>query len=587
MEFALATDQHEEALLIMEWRNDKETKKNSFNSSSYTLETFLPEYRKRYLADPSLPPLFGVVKGEKVGLVRFEKVPHPLFPEFKPCLEISILIAPNYRRKGLAKKLLKKGIAWARKFRHEDLLANILPHNEISIRLFETAGFTSLGKGLKKIPEKEKAFSVLRYLYPRKLKPPLKALFIDFDGTLSDNQTALFLSYQQFLQTFEKKGNAKEFHMLNGLNIKAIAAQLKATHNLLEGVTDLAALYRKTVEETYLDKAELFPKAEETLSLAKKMGLSLFIVTSSPKPLVEQCLRKFKLSSVFDGIFSGATLPKSKPDPALYLRALNQTGLTPDEVLVIEDSQIGLRAAWGAKIEAFYFREKWDDVYSFLMTEKFLHQKESLFIPADASSVPFKLHTKLPPPKQLVKAKKDASPLAFFSRWSREQVVAYALPYTFYLDQMAEPDLKKLMGLKPLGVAGITLCDGKILLGKRASWVSTYPNCFECAPSGGVDGKDLQKILLGELEEETGLSPMLVKHLSLIGMTFDSKSLNIDFVYLISLKKKALKSIIQTEEYSELFFIEKEKAADFLKTKKCVPSSQAILSFIAKQSAGL
>jgi beta-phosphoglucomutase-like phosphatase (HAD superfamily) len=41
-------------------------------------------------------------------------------------------------------------------------------------------------------------------------------------------------------------------------------------------------------------------------------------------------------------------VPRKKPAPDIYLLALQQLGLDPDEVVVVEDSGNGLRAALGA-----------------------------------------------------------------------------------------------------------------------------------------------------------------------------------------------------------------------------------------------
>jgi beta-phosphoglucomutase-like phosphatase (HAD superfamily) len=45
---------------------------------------------------------------------------------------------------------------------------------------------------------------------------------------------------------------------------------------------------------------------------------------------------------------AGDVVPKKKPDPAIYLLALEKLGASPSEVLVVEDSRNGLLAATGA-----------------------------------------------------------------------------------------------------------------------------------------------------------------------------------------------------------------------------------------------
>ncbi len=47
-------------------------------------------------------------------------------------------------------------------------------------------------------------------------------------------------------------------------------------------------------------------------------------------------------------VFAGDVVPAKKPDPAIYVLALDRLGLEPEDALVIEDSRNGLLAAVGA-----------------------------------------------------------------------------------------------------------------------------------------------------------------------------------------------------------------------------------------------
>ena len=47
----------------------------------------------------------------------------------------------------------------------------------------------------------------------------------------------------------------------------------------------------------------------------------------------------------FEFVLAGDIVSKKKPDPAIYLLALERTGLRPDECIVIEDSRNGMLAA--------------------------------------------------------------------------------------------------------------------------------------------------------------------------------------------------------------------------------------------------
>jgi HAD superfamily hydrolase (TIGR01509 family) len=49
-------------------------------------------------------------------------------------------------------------------------------------------------------------------------------------------------------------------------------------------------------------------------------------------------------------VFAGDVVPAKKPDPAIYLLALEELGVAPDDAIVVEDSRNGLLAAIGADL---------------------------------------------------------------------------------------------------------------------------------------------------------------------------------------------------------------------------------------------
>jgi len=51
------------------------------------------------------------------------------------------------------------------------------------------------------------------------------------------------------------------------------------------------------------------------------------------------------ISNYFEALLAGAFLPRSKPDPAIFIQAAAALGATPAESLVIEDGIVGVEAA--------------------------------------------------------------------------------------------------------------------------------------------------------------------------------------------------------------------------------------------------
>jgi len=91
--------------------------------------------------------------------------------------------------------------------------------------------------------------------------------------------------------------------------------------------------------------------------------------------------------------------------------------------------------------------------------------------------------------------------------------------YRYFAVQDAEFDL----GVRPLGLKGVTIRDGQVLMGQRAANVAAYAGLWEFAPSGGAEpGKTPADLIQEELIEETGMSsgaepiPVAVMHDSVL-----------------------------------------------------------------------
>jgi hypothetical protein len=84
--------------------------------------------------------------------------------------------------------------------------------------------------------------------------------------------------------------------------------------------------------------------------------------------------------------------------------------------------------------------------------------------------------------------------------------------------QMERPELFAVLSVRPLAVCGILRCANGVVVGRRHSAAIYQAGMWQLPPAGSVDagavGEDgvvhLRRQLLGELQEELGLSPDVV-----------------------------------------------------------------------------
>jgi HAD superfamily hydrolase (TIGR01509 family) len=121
----------------------------------------------------------------------------------------------------------------------------------------------------------------------------------------------------------------------------------------------------------YEDEKIVMEGARETLTYLKKNHFKLTLVTSAAQEFAKLALNSLHLDSIFDEIITGEMVQKGKPNPDIYLLALKKGNLNAENVIVIEDSMHGVKAALDAgiyplrlnkKIEKAVWHEGWGEL---------------------------------------------------------------------------------------------------------------------------------------------------------------------------------------------------------------------------------
>ncbi|GAB7211596.1 HAD family phosphatase [Dickeya oryzae] len=84
------------------------------------------------------------------------------------------------------------------------------------------------------------------------------------------------------------------------------------------------------------------------LSKLKSEGFKLAVASNSIKNSVVTMMEKACLSDYLDIMLSNEDVRKGKPDPEIYITAINKLGVLPSECVVVEDNENGIRAALAA-----------------------------------------------------------------------------------------------------------------------------------------------------------------------------------------------------------------------------------------------
>jgi RimJ/RimL family protein N-acetyltransferase len=128
----------EDEAMLLAWANDPGTR-----AASRSHKPIPPADHHRWLERRLTTPddariWIGETDGLPIGVVRFER-------RGPDRVEVSITVGPDARGRGLARPLLEAGVVAARAvFGGVTILADVLPGNDASMRLFHAAGFKPL-----------------------------------------------------------------------------------------------------------------------------------------------------------------------------------------------------------------------------------------------------------------------------------------------------------------------------------------------------------------------------------------------------------------------------------------------------------
>lgn len=189
------------------------------------------------------------------------------------------------------------------------------------------------------------------------LKPELKALFWDMDGTLLNTETIHAEATLDVIQANQGVEKLRPEAILNfvlgqtdGEVYQCLSKdRLISQITFSEFVSQKDDLFFKLVQA---NKAKcLNPTIKELLENCKKKGIILSLVTSSEEKIAYSLINEFDLKKYFDHIITRQDTSRNKPDPAPYKLALKLAKVKKSEALIFEDSPIGLEAARASRVE--------------------------------------------------------------------------------------------------------------------------------------------------------------------------------------------------------------------------------------------
>ncbi len=175
----------------------------------------------------------------------------------------------------------------------------------------------------------------------------IKAILFDMDGVLIDAKEWHYEALNKALDLFGVSISRYD-HLVtyDGLPTRIKLEMLSLEKGLPRGlhqfIYDLKQKF--TVDQVLINCKPVFYQ-EYALSRLKNEGYSLAVCSNSIRESIELMMKKSDLGKYMDFIVSNQDVSKSKPDPEMYNFAISKLGLRPEECLILEDNENGIKAA--------------------------------------------------------------------------------------------------------------------------------------------------------------------------------------------------------------------------------------------------
>jgi beta-phosphoglucomutase len=175
----------------------------------------------------------------------------------------------------------------------------------------------------------------------------IKAILFDMDGVLIDAKDWHYEALNQALNLFGMEISRYD-HLVtyDGLPTKKKLEMLTSERGLPIGlhsfINDMKQEF--TFQLAYTKCKPTFVH-QYALSKLKAQNFKMAACSNSIRKTIDILFERACINEYFDFYLSNEDVSESKPSPEMYLLAMERLGLRPEECLILEDNEHGIKAA--------------------------------------------------------------------------------------------------------------------------------------------------------------------------------------------------------------------------------------------------
>ena len=177
-----------------------------------------------------------------------------------------------------------------------------------------------------------------------KILKDYQVYLFDMDGTLVNSEPLKGKALALACKDHDANIDFNIYKDVMGESWEVVTGYFFKTGGISPDSSEFNSSFKAHYEHLLLENLELNKGAKEYIEELKLIGKTCGLVSSAASWMVNNILEILNLDRTFDIVITQEDVTRHKPDPEAYNLALERLGMSPERVVIFEDSTAGISA---------------------------------------------------------------------------------------------------------------------------------------------------------------------------------------------------------------------------------------------------